>query len=111
MTSGMVRSSWQRGVEIGATGIAGSLRGQPRYDVRDLLVRDRPAGHVSAPARRAEIGAAADDDGPQPLVADEREEGVVRDRAALRRALAAGAVAGCAEDSVGLLASMRVAGS
>src|SRR5262249_6821086 len=72
------------GAGVGPSGRLDPLRGQPGHDVGDLLIAHGPAGHVAAPVRRSKIGPAHDDDRAQALLADEREEGVVRDRAALR---------------------------
>src|SRR5262245_32416744 len=75
-------AEWNAGpIGIGLPGTLHPARGQPGHDVRDLLVRHRPSWHVPAPVRRPEIGAAGDDERAQSLVADQREERIVRDGA------------------------------
>src|SRR5260370_18905470 len=69
-------------------------RGEPSDYVGDFLVRHRPARHVSPPIRRSQLRAARDDTRAQPLIADERQKRIIRDRAAF-----ASAPTGCAGPS------------
>src|SRR5438309_11972597 len=85
------------------------MRGEPGNDVRDFLVRHRPAADVAAPIRGSQLGTAADDDGAQSPVADQRQEGIVGYGTTLWSALALGTVARFAIDGVGDFAALRVA--
>src|SRR5258708_871572 len=84
-------------------------RGEPGNYVGDFLVRHGLAGHVSAPVWRSQFGTTGDDNGAQPLIADEREKGIIRDGAALWSSVAARAVARFAIRFVGKFASQSVA--
>src|SRR5262249_48488056 len=84
-------------------------RREPGDYVRDLLVGHRFAANVAAPIGCSQFGTAGDDVRPQPLVADQREEGVVGDGAAFWCAAAIRAVTGCAVGLVRCFPTLRVA--
>src|ERR1700730_1633574 len=60
-----------------------TLRGKPSNYIRDFLFRHRFARNISAPVGRAKFGATGNHNSAQALIADEREERMIRHGAAL----------------------------
>src|SRR6266404_9320023 len=78
---------------IGLTGVLYAPRGKPCNHVGDFLVRHRLARHVATPVGCPQLGTASDHNRTQSLIADEREKGIVRNRAALCASATGNAVA------------------
>src|SRR6266853_6116641 len=73
---------------IGPPGVLHSARCEPGNNVGNFLVRHRLAAHIFAPVGRPQFGPSSDDNRAQPLIADQRQKGIIRDVAAVWPALA-----------------------
>src|SRR5260370_7804822 len=63
--------------------VQSALRCEPSNYVCNFLVGHWLAGRVSAPVRCSQFGTAGDNNGAQPLIAHQREKGVIGDGAPL----------------------------
>src|SRR5260370_19789830 len=63
--------------------VQSALRCEPSNYVGNFLVGHRLAGCVSAPVRCSQFGTAGDNNGAQPLIAHQREKGIIVDSAPL----------------------------
>src|SRR5258708_30794130 len=97
----------QTGIRL--SGVRSPARGEQGNYVGDFLVRHGLAGNVSAPVWRSQFGTTGDDNGAQPLIADQREKRIIRDGAAPWTSVAAWSVAGFAIRFGGKFASQSVA--
>src|SRR5713101_6393503 len=85
---------------IRLSGVLRAPRGKPGNDVSNFLVRHGLTRHVCAPVGGPQFGTARDDNRAKPLIADQREKGIVREGTSLWSSAAARPMAGLAVDSV-----------
>src|SRR5260370_32654469 len=76
--------------------VQSALRCEPSNYVGNFLVGHRLAGCVSAPVRCSQFGTAGDNNGAQPLIAHQREKGIIGVSAALLSAASSGTMTGFA---------------
>ena len=85
------------------------MRHEPAHDIGDFLIRHGSSGDGLAPVGGAEFWAPHNHHRSQSLIARQRQERIVRDRASLRAALAFSTVAGFAVGSVDDFPTLNVA--
>src|SRR5580704_13501495 len=90
--------------------ILGAPRHQPGNYICDFLIGHWMSGDIAAPIGRAQFWPAGDHDRAQSLIADQRQERIIRDGAPLGRSRAFGTMAGCAICSKHKLAVIDIPG-